>query len=681
MTRSDPNENDVVVDALAEALRTAGLRLPVDDAIGVLAGLAAAPATGTAGDEDLWISLLAPQAGPELRARLASIRASLSALISPVADRAAVPDRVRRLREELERRGLDGFVVPRADEHQGEYVPLRAQRLLWLTGFSGSAGVAILLRDSGAIFVDGRYTLQVRAEVPTDLFEPHHVTESPPADWIASHLPEGGRLGFDPWLHTEADVSRLATACERVGGSLVSCESNPLDAIWTDRPPAPLAPVVPHSERFAGRSAADKRREIAETLRQEGAAAAVLTAPDSIAWLLNIRGGDVEHTPLPLCHAIVDCDGDVRLFIDERKLMPGLGAHLGNGVAIERPEGLEPALEALGAAGARVLTDPATTPVRVLDYLAAAGARVLRGQDPCLLPKACKNDVELAGMRAAHARDGVAMARFLAWLAREGPKGRVGELDAEAQLLAFRREVAMFRDTSFSTISGAGPNGAVVHYRSTPATDRRLEPGMLYLVDSGGQYLDGTTDITRTIAIGEPTAEQRDRFTRVLKGHIALATARFPKGTTGSQLDVLARQYLWQVGLDFDHGTGHGVGSYLSVHEGPQRISKLPNSVVLRPGMILSNEPGYYKAGAYGIRIENLIAVQRCSGIPDAERETYAFEVLTLAPIDLALVEPSLLSAVERDWLNAYHDRVRKEVGPHLDAGTAAWLKEATRPV
>ena len=666
---------------LAAALREAGSPFSVAAVRDILAGLAAAPESGTAGEEDLWLSLVAPAADEGLRKSLRRLRAEAANRTAPIADPAAVPERVERLRAELQRRDLEGFLVPRADEHQGEFVPKRAQRLLWLTGFSGSAGLAVLLRDRGAIFVDGRYTLQVRTQVPVELFAPHHLVESPPARWIAANLPAGSRLGYDPWLHTRAEVARFAGACERAGATLVACETNPLDAVWEGQPPPPLAPVVPQELRFAGRAAADKRRELGEKLEKGGADAVVLTAPDSIAWLLNIRGGDVEHTPLPLCFAILYADGRVRLFVDERKLVPGLLAHLGNGVAVERPDGLGAALDALGEEGRRVVADPASAPVWIFERLGKGRAQILRGQDPCLLPKACKNAVELDGARAAHRRDAAAVARFLAWLAREAPAGRVTELDAEARLLAFRQEIDRFRDASFATISGAGPNGAIVHYRSTSETNRRLEPGMLYLVDSGAQYVDGTTDITRTIAVGEPTAEQRDRFTRVLKGHIALATARFPKGTTGPQLDVLARQHLWQAGLDFDHGTGHGVGSYLSVHEGPQRISKLPNNVALQPGMILSNEPGYYKEGAYGIRIENLLAVRPCAGLAGAERESFEFETLTLAPIDLALVEPALLTPAERDWLNAYHARVRETVGPMLDAEAAAWLSEATREV
>ena len=436
---------------------------------------------------------------------------------------------------------------------------------------------------------------------------------------------------------------------------------------------------MPHELRFAGRAAADKRRALADKLAADGVDAVVLTAPDSIAWLLNIRGGDVPRTPLPLGFAILHRDAAVELFIDRRKLVPGLEGHLGNGVAVNPPDAFGAALDRLGAAKRRVLADPSGAAAWVFDRLAAAGAEAVRGDDPCALPKACKNPVELAGARAAHRRDGAAVTRFLAWL---GPAadGGLTEIAAAERLAVLRRGNELFRDFSFDSISGAGPNGAIVHYRVTPRTDRRLESGQLYLIDSGAQYLDGTTDITRTVAIGTPTAEMRDRFTRVLKGHIALATARFPKGTTGSQLDTLARTALWQAGLDYDHGTGHGVGSYLGVHEGPHRIAKVPNRVPLEVGMIVSNEPGYYKPGAYGIRIENLVTVVPAE-VEGAERPMLGFDTLTLAPIDRNLVEPALMTADEIAWLDSYHARVRETLTPLLDAGTAEWLAAATAPM
>jgi Xaa-Pro aminopeptidase len=598
--------------------------------------------------------------------------------------REAAPDiaaRVGTLREALSRRDLAGFIVPRADEHQGEYVPANAQRLAWLTGFTGSAGLAIVLADRAAIFVDGRYTLQVRVEVPAALFEYRHLTEQPAAEWIAATLGAGQALGYDPWLHTVGEVERYEAAAAKAGGSLVAVADNPVDAIWHDRPPSPLAPVVAHELHFAGKPAAEKRHEIAAAMIASGVDAAVLTAPDSIAWLLNIRGGDVPRTPLPLSFAILGSDASVELFVARCKLAAGLENHLGNEVAVQPPGQFGPALDRLGAAGKRVQVDPGSAAAWIFARLGAAGAPIRRAADPCQLPKARKNAVELAGTRTAHRRDGAALTRFLAWLAREAPSGRLGEIAAADRLAAIRGEGENFRDLSFDTISGAGANGAIVHYRASPQSEKRLAPGELYLLDSGAQYLDGTTDVTRTIAIGTPSEEARDRFTRVLKGHIALATCRFPAGTTGSQIDVLARHALWQAGLDFDHGTGHGVGSYLNVHEGPQRISKAPNAQALLPGMIVSNEPGYYKTGAYGIRIENLVIVTPCGDLPGAEREMLCFETLTLAPIDRALVMPALLTREEIAWLDAYHARVRETLTPLLDTETAAWLAEATRPV
>jgi len=597
--------------------------------------------------------------------------------------RGAGGDRLAALRAELARRDLTGFVVPRADEYLGEYIPPSAQRLAWLTGFTGSAGLAVVLRDKAAVFSDGRYTLQVRAEIDLSLFEPLHLLELPPSRWLAQTLVSGDRLGFDPRLHTADQVEPLRRACVRAGAELIACADNPLDAVWViDRPAPPRVPVEIHPLALAGCSSGDKRAEVAAALRHEGGDAMVLTAPDSIAWLLNIRGGDVAHTPVPLSFAILHADASVDLFIDPAKLTtPGLADHLGPEVRTAPPEALDAALERLGAEARRVRVDAAATSFHVVERLTLAGARIDRGPDLCQLPKACKNATESAGTRAAHRRDAVAMVRFLSWLAETAPTGTVDELSAADRLDRFRAEGALHRGPSFDTISGSGPNGAIVHYHSTPRTNRTLAVGDLYLVDSGGQYLDGTTDITRTVAIGPSGAEERRRFTLVLKGHIAVARARFPVGTTGSQLDVLARQALWAEGLDYDHGTGHGVGSYLSVHEGPQRISKVGNRIALQPGMILSNEPGYYKTGAYGIRIENLLQVIALPARPETERPLLGFETLTLVPIDRALIEPGLLDPAERAWLDAYHARVRDEILPLLDGPAAAWLDAATRPL
>lgn len=585
----------------------------------------------------------------------------------------APAERLDALRAELAARGLSGFVVPRADEHQGEYVAACARRLAWLTGFTGSAGMAVVLADQAAVFVDGRYTLQVRSEVDAARFEPVHLIDNPPPRWLGERLKAGDRLGFDPWLHTADQAEALRAAAERAGAELVACDSNPLDAVWHDRPPPPAAPAVPHPLAFAGTASAEKRGDVAEILAADRHDAAVLTDPASIAWLLNIRGGDVGYTPLPLSFAILHADAGVELFMDPAKLSAETRAHLGEAVQVQPPSGLPTALDRL--AGKRVRLDPSSAAAYLFDRLGKAGAKVERALDPCALPKACKNPAELAGARAAHLRDGVAVVRFLAWL--DGRQG-VDELAAAARLEAFRAEGDHFRGLSFPTIAGSGPHGAIVHYRSTPASNRVLQPGELFLLDSGAQYLDGTTDITRTIAIGAAGAEERHRFTLVLKGHVGVSRALFPAGTTGSQLDVLARQHLWRHGLDYDHGTGHGVGSFLSVHEGPQRISKMgAGAVALKPGMVLSNEPGYYKSGAYGIRTENLVAVVPAEGPAGAEREMLEFDTLTLAPYDRTLIDPALLDAGERDWLNAYHARVLAALAPLLDDAARAWLERA----
>ena len=664
---------------LAKLLAEARSSLDVDAIDALIAGVLAAPPEIGAS----WHALVAEPTPPELADALEARKVTLAAShhdgVQPE-DFARLPRtaRLKLLRERLAADGLAGFIIPRADEHQGEYVPLCGQRLAWLTGFTGSAGMAVVLKERAAIFVDGRYTLQAGAQVDGQAFEIHHLIDEPPATWLATAAAKGDIIGYDPWLHTPQDVERLKAGVERAGATLRAVEQNPLDQVWEGRPAAPLAPVFAQPETFAGESAADKRARIGKVLVENGAASAVLTMPESIAWLLNIRGGDVPHTPLPLSFAVAKADGAVTLFIDRRKFVPGLDRHLGNAVTIEAPDRLGAALGALAKEG-RVQVDPASAASWVFDRLGASGAQIHRAADPCMLPKACKNAVELAGTREAHRRDGAAVTRFLAWLAGEAPKGGLREIAASDRLEAFRKEGQYFRDLSFPTISGAGSNGAIVHYRASPETEKALEPGMLYLLDSGAQYLDGTTDIPRTIAIGTPSAEMRENFTRVLKGHIALATARFPKGTTGTQLDGFARRALWQKGLDYDHGTGHGVGSYLSVHEGPQRISKAPNAQPLLPGMIVSNEPGYYKTGAYGIRIENLIVVQP-AGEAD-ERETYCFETITLAPIDRTLVARDLLDRDEAAWFDAYHARVRATIGPLVDDETGAWLEQATAPI
>jgi len=643
----------------------------------LMRGVAAAP-EGLAGPE--WVELVDPKADAELTKALTAWRAELARTSGGLGQSPAPPERLASLRAELKARGLDGFVVPRADEHQGEYVARHSQRLAWLTGFTGSAGLAIVLADKAAIFIDGRYTLAVRGQVDVAAFVPHQVPEQSPETWIAENLAKGGKLGFDPWLQTVDGYDRFARAAQRAGGSVVPVESNPVDAVWRDRPAAPLAPVLPHPVEFAGETSEARRKRIGESVAAKGADVALLTQPDSIAWLLNVRGGDVPRTPFALGFALLHKDGHVDLYMDRRKIPDRTVAWMGNAVTLAPPNELGDALDMLGKTGKRVLIETSTAPYWTATRLQTAGATLVREADPVSLPKACKNPVELEGIRTAHRRDGAAATRFLGWLARESKSGKLREIEVSDRLQALRQETGKLRDLSFDTISGAGPNGAVVHYHATKATERTLELGSLYLVDSGGQYRDGTTDITRTVAVGTPTPEMKDRFTRVLKGHIALATARFPVGTTGSQLDTLARYSLWQVGLDYDHGTGHGVGAYLSVHEGPQRISKVPSSVALQPGMIVSNEPGFYKAGAFGIRIENLVAVKEAN-IEGADRKYLEFETLTLAPIDLNCVEVSLLTEADKAWLNAYHARVRDVVSPQVDDATRAWLVEATRPI
>ena len=661
--------------ALARALAEAGVETPADAVEALLRGIAAADVR-----ERDWLRLIHPEAGADaaLGERLEALRRTFAATPDGI-DTPRAAERLAALRAELARRGLAGFVVPLSDEHQGEYVARRSQRLAWLTGFTGSAGMAIVLAERAALFVDGRYTLQAAAQVAGALYEHRHITDAPADAWLREHLGEGAALGYDPRLHGARARDRLAAPCEAAGARLVACEENPIDAIWHDQPPPPLGPIAPHPERFAGAESGEKRAAVAARIVEKGAEAAVLGAPDSIAWLLNVRGADVANSPLPHSFAILHGGGGVDWFVDARKLLPEVPAHLGNAVRVQAPAALAGVLDGLAEGGRAVLVDEAATPVWMVDRLAEGGARVIRGADPCAWPKACKNAVELDGIRAAHRRDGAALTRFLAWLAA-APPGSVTELDAVARLAAMRQGGEHYRGPSFDTISGAGANGAIVHYRVTAESNRTLEPGALYLVDSGGQYLDGTTDVTRTVAIGPPAAEQRDRFTRVLRGHIALAAARFPRGTTDAQLDALARQFLWQAGLDYDHGTGHGVGHYLNVHEGPQRISRLGSGVALAPGMVVSNEPGYYETGAYGIRIENLVAVIEADG---ADGGFLGFETLTLAPIDRALVEPTMLRADERAWLDAYHARVAETLAPLLadDAETLAWLRAATAPL
>ena len=592
-------------------------------------------------------------------------------------------DRLAALRDQLKADRLDGFVVPLTDEHMSEYVGSYAQRLAWLTGFEGSAGTAVVLPQEAAIFVDGRYTLQVRSQVSADQWSYQSVPETSAAEWLSEHAPDGARIGYDPWLHSRDWVKRASAALKSKGAELVAVDRNPIDKIWSDRPEASKAQLIVQPDKYAGRNSAEKRHDIADWLTKQGADAAVLSALDSIAWTFNVRGQDVSRTPVALAYAIVHGDGTADLFVAGEKIGPDVRQHLGNGVRLHERDQFEGALTEFK--GKAVAVDPERAVAAIFDGLDKAGARIIPVRDPTVLPRAIKNPVEIAGQKAAQQRDGAAISKFLRWIENEAPKGEVDELSASDKLESLRRENEELRDLSFDTISGAGPNGAIVHYRSSEKTNRKLEAGTLYLVDSGGQYVDGTTDITRTVPVGEPTAEMCDRFTRVLKGHIGIASAIFPKGTRGSQLDSFARRPLWEAGLDYAHGTGHGVGSFLSVHEGPQRIaaawSNQPGGdEPLQPGMILSNEPGYYKTGEYGMRIENLVLVvdQQIDG---AEKEMLGFETLTFAPIERRLVVKEMLSPQELNWLDNYHAEVLAKIGPSLSGDDLAWLEEACAPL
>jgi len=592
-------------------------------------------------------------------------------------------DRLAALREQLKSEHLDGFVVPLTDEHMSEYVGSYAQRLAWLTGFKGSAGSAVVLPQEAAIFVDGRYTLQVRQQVSADEWSYQSVPETSVADWLKDHAPEGGRIGYDPWLHTRDWVKRAKEALASRGAELVPVERNPIDKIWADRPEMSNARLAVQPDEYAGKSSAEKRTEIADWLAKHHADATVISALDSIAWTFNVRGEDVHRTPVALAYAIVNSDGTADLFVASEKMGPDVRQHLGNGVRLRERYEFENALSQLG--GKTVAVDPERAVSAIFDALDKAGAKAVALRDPTVLPKAIKNEVEIAGQKASQIRDGAAIARFLHWIDEEAPSGEVDELTASDKLESLRREAPELRDLSFDSISGSGPNGAIVHYKSSEKTNRKLQRGELYLIDSGGQYVDGTTDITRTVAIGEPTDEMRDRFTRVLKGHIAVAAAVFPKGTRGTQLDSFARRPLWDAGLDYAHGTGHGVGSYLAVHEGPQRISPATSAQAggdepLQAGMLISNEPGYYKSGEYGIRIENLVLVVE-KRIEGAEKEMLGFETVTFAPIERRLVVKDMLSAAELDWLNDYHRQVLEKIGPKLSGADREWLEQACAPI
>ncbi|WP_338661837.1 aminopeptidase P family protein [Pararoseomonas sp. SCSIO 73927] len=584
-------------------------------------------------------------------------------------------NRLGELRAEIARAGVDGLIIPRADEFLGEYVPPSGERLAWITGFTGSAGLAIVLPDRAAVFTDGRYTTQVAQQTDPTLWERRHLIEEPPAAWLKAHA-AGKRIGYDPWLHPGAALDRLAAS----GATLVPLPANPLDVIWKDRPAAPTAPAEPWPEEFAGRSSAEKRETVAAALREAGQDAVVLADAHSVAWLLNMRGGDLDHTPLALAFAILDAEGAVTLFMDPAKAGPALREALGNAVTIRPRDTLPAALAALK--GTTVRLDPEATPAWFGQALAGAGATVSPGTDPVRLPRACKTEAERTGARAAHRRDARPMIRFLAWFARGARHGELTEMAAADQLLAFRRMEDRFRAESFPAIAGAGDHGAIIHYRATEASNRTIHPDEPFLIDSGAQYLDGTTDITRTLwtGPGTPPAELRTRYTLVLRGMIALAATRFPEGVAGPHLDAIARRPLWEAGLDYDHGTGHGVGAFLSVHEGPAAFSRSAAVVPLKEGMILSDEPGFYLPGAYGIRLENLLLVRPVAAAAGPKRWLH-FETLTLVPFDRDLIDAGALDRTERAWLDAYHARILVEVGPTLDGPTAEWLRAACAPL
>lgn len=590
----------------------------------------------------------------------------------------AVRERVARLRQMMARRGVDAVLVPRADAWQGEYVTERDERLRWISGFTGSAGLAIVTRSSAALFVDGRYTLQARAQTDTAAFSVESLVAGDWMKWLAGALPQGGTIGFDPWLHTIAAIEAARTGAKRHGITLKALPANLVDAAWgRERPQPAPQPIVVHPMTLAGVAPAEKIAAAQKALAEDAHDAVVLTLPDSICWLLNIRGADVAHTPIVQAFAIVPAKGKPVLFVDPVKVTGDAKRHLAGLVRLEEPDALGQHLAAMRKDKRKVRVDHQSAAAWFKDRL---GPACVAGSDPCVLAKARKNPVEIAGARAAHVRDGAAIVRYLAWLDQEALKGKLDEITAVARLEELRAASQKLKDISFDTISGSGPNGAIVHYRVTRSTNRALKPGELFLVDSGAQYADGTTDITRTIVIGKPTAEMRRHFSLVLKAHIRLATARFPAATRGVQLDALARDTLWRAGLDYDHGTGHGIGSYLSVHEGPQSISKR-GMAELEPGMIVSNEPGYYREGAYGIRLENLMVVTDAADIEDGERKMLGFETLTLAPFDRRLVDVKLLDAGERAWLDAYHREVMARIGPEVPPDVRAWLEKATAPL
>jgi len=653
---------------LANVIAEAGLRMSPAELEHLLARIDAA-AIPAGSDE--WIDLIAPDAPPAVADQLRALRTQIRRDAEPWSR-----DRLARLRELLGTQNLAGFVLSTADEHLGEFVPDSARRLEWLTGFTGSTATFIVYKTFAALFVDGRYLLQAGQEVERGLIEVRHFRKPPPLEWLAQQVSAGDRIGYDPRLTSVRAADRLAAALSEKAAAAVAVEDNPIDELWTNRPPLPLSPVEPHPLEFAGVPADEKIARLASELAASKATAVVLNQLDSIAWLLNVRGHDIANTPVVQSFAILHGTEQAEFFVEKRKVTRKLDDHLGNRTTLRDVAELPAGLAELGARGATVALDPDRTNAWIRDRLVAAGATIKPLPDPTLLPRARKNSAEIRGIRSAHERDGVAVTLFLKWVADTALARRITELDAVAELLRLRSRDPRFRGTSFDTIAGAGPNGAIVHYRPRPQTNRVVEPGSLLLVDSGGQYLDGTTDITRTVAIGDSSAMMRRHFTLVLKAHIAVSLARFPKGATGGQIDVFARQHVWRGGVDYDHGTGHGVGAYLGVHEGPQRLA-VGDTTALEPGMVVSNEPGLYFDGQYGIRTENLLHVRES----DEVAGFLEFEVLTLVPIDRALIELELLDRREIEWLDAYHARVQRVIGAALSGDDAAWLARATRPI
>jgi Xaa-Pro aminopeptidase len=590
-------------------------------------------------------------------------------------------ERLTALREWMLKNALFGFVVPRSDEYQGEYVAPGAERLAWLTGFTGSAGEAVVLLDRAFLFVDGRYTLQAQEETNPEIITVVQTNDAKAGEWLFAALPNGSKVGYDPWLHTPNDVKRMAAACAKNEAAVVPVARNPIDLLWTDKPVSEPQWAVPFPEMYAGKDSTAKIADMTSQLGIDKDDALVLSTPDSIAWLLNVRGRDVPYVPVVQSFAVLHKNGTLDWFVAPEKITDRLRGALSSLVEIKSPAALGDVLDDLGRNKARVQLDMALSPAWIYERLSKSGAKIHPKEDPCLLPKACKNTVEREGAVLSHVRDGAAVCRFLAWFDREAPKGGLNELDAARKMAEFRSDNPLYRGESFATIAAAGKNAAVVHYHTSERNNAPIRPGSLFLIDSGAQYLDGTTDVTRTVAVGTPGALEKKRYTQVLKGHIAVAAIAFPEGTTGSQLDILARQYLWRDGVDYMHGTGHGIGSYLNVHEGPQRISRYSNRIALMPGMLISNEPGYYKSGAFGIRIENVVMVEPLPPTEGSEINTLGLSTLTLAPFDRRLIDKAQLTPREKAWIDGYHARIRRIITPLTDAETAAWLVDACAPL